>query len=123
MPIGASHAEAVFYFWMPLVISAGLVVLLLVGWRRFFALISALVSFAIYVAIGVASLHNVFGIMMLLFSGWAAVGFLLLAFYFISQGTKRLKAAIGGFIHFLMSNRRYVVLLIAAGIGLLVSRP
>ncbi len=60
---------------------------------------------------------------MLLFGGWAAVVFLLLALYFSTQGVTRLIATIRRFSHLLMSKKRYILLLIAVGIGLFVSRP
>lgn len=81
MPFKPSHLEVFLLGWLPFIISFVLFFLLLIDWRRFFALLLAVLAFAGYFVVGISSLHSLFGAMMLVFSGWAAVVFLALALY------------------------------------------
>lgn len=87
MLFGPSPGEAFLLFLLPLLVSFVLFVCLLFGWRRFIALLFAIVFFATYIAIGLSSVGNIVGGFMLLFSAWAAVVFLAIALFVSTRPT------------------------------------
>ncbi|NVO05547.1 MAG: hypothetical protein HXX19_06200, partial [Rhodoferax sp.] len=72
MPFGPSDSELLLLLQFPLLVSLVLSICLLFSWRKFRALLAALVAQGIYLSVGIKGLHDLYGALMLLYSGWVA---------------------------------------------------
>lgn len=89
MPFGPSGTESFLIFWLPLIGSFFICMLLLFSWRKFLSLLFALAVTVMWGAIGIASLGSIVGAFMLLFIIWFLFVSLLIAYLRTRNGDEK----------------------------------